>query len=128
MASNRIDLSAAAWRKSSYSNGSGGNCVEVAEGFVGAARWRKSSHSNGSGGDCVEVADGFVGAARWRKSSYSNTSGGDCVEVADDLPGVVPVRDSKVPDGPVVTVSARAWVPFVAAVKGAGAGAERCSS
>ncbi|WP_149184056.1 DUF397 domain-containing protein [Streptomyces sp. TRM49041] len=91
MASNRIDLSAAVWRKSSYSNGSGGNCVEVAEGFVGAARWRKSSYSNGSGGDCVEVVD--------------------------DHPGIVPVRDSKVPDGPVVALSARAWVPFIAAVK-----------
>ncbi|MCH0538082.1 DUF397 domain-containing protein [Streptomyces sp. MUM 203J] len=91
MVSNRIDLSAAFWRKSSYSNGSGGNCVEVAEDFVDAAFWRKSSYSNGSGGDCVEVAD--------------------------DLPGVVPVRDSKVPDGPIVTVSARAWAPFVAALK-----------
>ncbi|MEU7013248.1 DUF397 domain-containing protein [Streptomyces sp. NPDC046385] len=29
MASSRIDLSAATWRKSSYSNTSGGNCVEV---------------------------------------------------------------------------------------------------
>ncbi|MFF4017836.1 DUF397 domain-containing protein [Streptomyces sp. NPDC001843] len=30
MASTRIDLSTALWRKSSYSNGSGGECVEVA--------------------------------------------------------------------------------------------------
>ncbi|MGW7252721.1 DUF397 domain-containing protein [Streptomyces sp. NPDC054834] len=30
MASTRIDLSTALWRKSSYSNGSGGDCVEVA--------------------------------------------------------------------------------------------------
>lgn len=37
------------WRKSSHSNGSGGDCVEV-------AMWRKSSRSNGSGGACVEVA------------------------------------------------------------------------
>jgi hypothetical protein len=40
----------AAWRKSSYSGSSGGNCVEVAP-------WRKSSYSGSSGGDCVEVAD-----------------------------------------------------------------------
>ncbi|MBQ1094594.1 DUF397 domain-containing protein [Streptomyces sp. b94] len=33
MASNRIDLSDALWTKSSYSNGSGGDCVEVAEGI-----------------------------------------------------------------------------------------------
>ncbi|WP_373562682.1 DUF397 domain-containing protein [Streptomyces sp. sk226] len=24
--------------------------------------WRKSSYSNSDGGDCVEVADGFAGA------------------------------------------------------------------
>lgn len=33
------------WRKSSYSGGNGGGCVEV-------GIWRKSSHS---GGNCVEV-------------------------------------------------------------------------
>ena len=34
----------ATWRKSSYSGGSGGDCVEVAS-------WRKSSYSGGSGGN-----------------------------------------------------------------------------
>ncbi|MEV0924672.1 DUF397 domain-containing protein [Streptomyces spongiicola] len=116
-ASIRIDLSTVAWRKSSYSNGDGGNCVEVAEGFLGAARWRKSSYSNGSGGNCVEVAEGFLGAARWRKSSHGNGSGGDCVEVADGLAGVVPVRDSKLPDGPLLMVQARAWASFVRTLK-----------
>ncbi|MFB7632898.1 DUF397 domain-containing protein [Streptomyces sp. NPDC056149] len=29
--SNRIDLSTAAWRKSSYSNGDGANCIEVSD-------------------------------------------------------------------------------------------------
>ncbi len=67
---------------------------------VSAALWRKSSHSNGTGGDCVEVGEGFLGAALWRKSSHSNGAGGECVEVADGLPGVVPVRDSKDPTGP----------------------------
>ncbi|MFD7065886.1 DUF397 domain-containing protein [Streptomyces sp. NPDC059913] len=38
------------WFKSSYSDSSGGNCVEV------AFDWHKSSYSNASGGDCVEVA------------------------------------------------------------------------
>ncbi|MCH0540402.1 DUF397 domain-containing protein [Streptomyces sp. MUM 203J] len=60
--------------------------------------------------------DGLKGAL-WRKSSYSNGDGGNCVEVADDVPDVVPVRDSKVPGGSVVTVTARAWAPFVAALK-----------
>ncbi|MFE2500339.1 DUF397 domain-containing protein [Streptomyces globisporus] len=38
------------WFKSSYSNPSGGDCIEV------AFDWRTSSYSNASGGDCVEVA------------------------------------------------------------------------
>ncbi|MFE3682891.1 DUF397 domain-containing protein [Streptomyces sp. NPDC059095] len=87
---------------------------------LSAAFWRKSSYSNGSGGDCLEVAEGFLGAARWRKSSYSNASGGDCVEVADNLPGVVPVRDSKTPNSPALIIAASAWAPFVEAVKGTG--------
>ncbi|MDN3020335.1 DUF397 domain-containing protein [Streptomyces sp. S.PB5] len=77
------------------------------------ASWRKSSYSNGEGGDCVEAAYDFPGAARWRKSSYSNGEGGSCVEVADGFPGVVPVRDSKVVDGPVLVVGAAAWGAFV---------------
>jgi hypothetical protein len=59
-----------------------------------------------------------LSAATWRSSSYSNGDGGNCLEVADDFPGLVPVRDSKVPDGDVVVVSARAWAPFVEALKG----------
>ncbi|MEU0854737.1 DUF397 domain-containing protein [Streptomyces griseofuscus] len=55
--------------------------------------------------------------ALWLKSSYSNGSGGDCVEVADNVPGVVPVRDSKLPDGPALLLTATAWAPFVASLK-----------
>ncbi|MDX6758690.1 DUF397 domain-containing protein [Streptomyces sp. F8] len=58
-----------------------------------------------------------LSAATWRRSSYSNGTGGECVEVADGLSGVVPVRDSKRPDGGVVVVSAAAWVPFVASLR-----------
>ncbi|NYH52213.1 hypothetical protein HNR06_001802 [Nocardiopsis arvandica] len=39
------------WRKSSYSNPDGPQCVEVWD-------WHKSSYSGGSGGNCVEVAEG----------------------------------------------------------------------
>lgn len=81
------------------------------------ARWRKSSYSNGEGGDCVEVAYDFPGAARWRKSTYSNGEGGSCVEVADGVPGVVPVRDSKVPSGDVLVIGAGAWAEFIAAIR-----------
>ncbi|MFJ8659016.1 DUF397 domain-containing protein [Streptomyces sp. NPDC093795] len=81
------------------------------------AHWFKSSYSNASGGDCVEVSYDFAGAA-WRKSSYSNGDGGDCVEVLDDVPGVVPVRDSKNPTGPALIVPAAAWSAFVAGIAG----------
>ncbi|GHJ27854.1 DUF397 domain-containing protein [Streptomyces hygroscopicus] len=49
----------------------------------------------------------------WRKSSYSNQEGGNCVEVADGIPGVVPVRDSKRPDGPALVFPAASWTAFV---------------
>lgn len=39
-----------AWFKSSYSDGEGGECLEV------AYTWRKSSYSGGEGGECLEVA------------------------------------------------------------------------
>ncbi|MEU2432824.1 DUF397 domain-containing protein [Streptomyces sp. NPDC007861] len=39
-----------AWFKSSYSSGSGDDCVEV------ALSWHKSSYSSSGSGDCVEVA------------------------------------------------------------------------
>lgn len=54
-----------------------------------------------------------LSTAQWRRSSYSNGEGGSCVEIADDLPDVVPVRDSKVPTGPVLLVTAGAWDTFV---------------
>ncbi|MFE2046909.1 DUF397 domain-containing protein [Streptomyces sp. NPDC059459] len=50
----------------------------------------------------------------WRRSSYSGSNGGECVEVAEGHPtDSVPVRDSKNPSGPVVTVGAHAWQAFV---------------
>ncbi|MER6148906.1 DUF397 domain-containing protein [Streptomyces hirsutus] len=75
-------------------------------------QWRKSSYSGSTGGDCVEctVTDG----AAWRTASYSGSTGGECVEVAAGCPtGAVPVRDSKNPTGPVLTISAPAWQTFV---------------
>ncbi|ATL27638.1 DUF397 domain-containing protein [Streptomyces formicae] len=54
-----------------------------------------------------------LSTARWRKSSYSNGQGGDCVEVADGVPRVVPVRDSKVPQGPTLVIGAKAWSTFI---------------
>ncbi|MFF7179400.1 DUF397 domain-containing protein [Streptomyces sp. NPDC008121] len=45
-----------AWRKSSYSGGSSGECLEVSD------AWRKSSYSGGSSGDCLEVNDAACSA------------------------------------------------------------------
>ncbi|WP_413810362.1 DUF397 domain-containing protein [Streptomyces sp. OE57] len=56
--------------------------------------------------------------ASWRKSSYSNNDGGVCVEVADNLPGIVPVRDSKNPDGPALRFPNDSWSAFIASLKG----------
>ncbi|MFI8911599.1 DUF397 domain-containing protein [Streptomyces sp. NPDC053513] len=56
--------------------------------------------------------------ARWFKSSYSNGEGGNCVEVSYDVTDLVPVRDSKVPDGPALVVAAAAWSAFVSGLKG----------
>ncbi|UGY92377.1 DUF397 domain-containing protein [Streptomyces gobiensis] len=86
----------------------------------GAARWRKSSYSGGSNGECLEVAEDFPGAALWRKSSYSGGSNGDCLEVAEDFPGIVPVRDSKNIHGPALAFPAEAWVAFISDVKRGG--------
>jgi hypothetical protein len=53
----------------------------------------------------------------WRRSS-SSTGNGECVEVAALPDGTVGVRDSKDPDGPVLTFTRaemRAWLQGVRA-------------
>ncbi|MFC5214435.1 DUF397 domain-containing protein [Streptomyces coerulescens] len=72
------------WFKSSYSDGGGGDCVEV------AYAWRKSSYSDSSGGACLEVAP--------------------CPHAS----ATIHIRDSKNPDGPNLTVSGKAWAAFIA--------------
>ncbi|UNS98663.1 DUF397 domain-containing protein [Streptomyces tubbatahanensis] len=49
----------------------------------------------------------------WRKSSYSGASNGNCVEVSDGYSAVVPVRDSKNPEGPALVFGCAAWSLFV---------------
>lgn len=41
------DLSTARWRKSTYSNGSGGDCLEVADGVTGVVPVRDSKNPHG---------------------------------------------------------------------------------
>ncbi|MGW1672793.1 DUF397 domain-containing protein [Streptomyces sp. NPDC002324] len=55
--------------------------------------------------------------AVWRKSSYTNGEGGNCVEIAEGFPGVMPVRDSKRPEGPAIVFAVGGWSSFVSAVK-----------
>lgn len=76
------------------------------------AAWRKSSRSGGNGGECVEVAAVDVARDAWRKSSRSAGQGGSCVE-ATPTTARVAVRDSKDPQGPALLVSAREWRAFV---------------
>ena len=54
---------------------------------------------------------------RWFKSSYSDSGGGACLEVAacpHTPTATIHIRDSKNPDGPIVTVSGGAWAEFLA--------------
>jgi Domain of unknown function (DUF397) len=61
-------------------------------------------------------------AVIWRKSSYSGSYGGDCVEVVALRDQSLAVRDSKDPDGPMLTFTRAEWRTFISAVK---AGAHR---
>jgi hypothetical protein len=79
--------------------------------------WRKSTYSGGESGNCLEVSDAY---AAWRKSSYSGGDSGNCLEVNDACTAHVPVRDSKNPTGPAVVFAPTAWAPFVDAVKAGG--------
>jgi hypothetical protein len=83
-----MDLTRAAWRKSSYSTDT--NCVEVA--LTGAV-WRKASFS-ANAGNCVEVARNVPGE-----------------------PGIVAIRDSKNPDGPNLIITAAAWRQFTTTLR-----------
>lgn len=47
MRAGRADLSNASWRKSTYSNGQGGDCVEVADNIPGLTPVRDSKNPTG---------------------------------------------------------------------------------
>ncbi|MFG2085910.1 DUF397 domain-containing protein [Spirillospora sp. NPDC048824] len=73
--------------------------------------WRKSSRSGSEGQSCVEVV------SIWRKSSYSGGEGQECVEVtALSGPGVG-MRDSKDPDGPMLSIAPSAWVSLLGGIR-----------
>ncbi|CAM5687619.1 DUF397 domain-containing protein [Kitasatospora aureofaciens] len=54
--------------------------------------------------------------AVWIKSTRSNGQSA-CVEIAFLDNDIVPVRDSKDPNGPALAFPAEAWTAFVAAIK-----------
>jgi hypothetical protein len=61
-----------------------------------------------------------LAAAVWVKSSYSEGNGGACIEFSRTLirtHDVIPVRDSKVPQGSTLIVPIDGWSTFVSAVK-----------
>ncbi|MGW2038410.1 DUF397 domain-containing protein [Streptomyces virginiae] len=63
---------------------------------LSAAIWHKSSYSGGDGGECLEIAT-------WRKSTHGQAGGST----------PVPVRDSKVENGPHLTFGGPAWKAFL---------------
>lgn len=77
--------------------------------------WRKSSYSGigdeNGGGNCLEAL------ATWRKSSHSGfgdeNGGGNCLEVNDTTPTRIRVRDSKHPQGPVLTLPSSSWASLL---------------
>jgi hypothetical protein len=52
----------------------------------------------------------------FRKSSYSNQTG-DCIEVGALPDGGLAVRDSKDPEGGILTFSATAFTSLISAIK-----------
>lgn len=65
----------------------------------------------------AHTTEPVVPESAWFKSSYSSGGGGECVEVAAAVAEVF-IRDSKHPDGPVLTVGPSAWEGFVGLVGG----------
>lgn len=55
-------------------------------------------------------------AFEFEKSTYSSGNG-ECVEVATNLIDTVAVRDSKVPEGPVLQFPAGPWADFLGQTK-----------
>ncbi|WP_251093923.1 DUF397 domain-containing protein [Streptomyces sp. Caat 7-52] len=58
-----------------------------------------------------------LSTAVWHKSSYSGGGGDNCLEVTRDLPALIPVRDSKTPEGPKLFFSSVAWAAFTSSFK-----------
>jgi hypothetical protein len=71
----------------------------------GGLVWRKASRCTDA--TCVQVT--------WWKSSYSTVNG--CIEVRHDQDRIL-IRDSKDPQGPVLSFTAEKWRAFTVGVRG----------
>ncbi|GAA2114598.1 DUF397 domain-containing protein [Kitasatospora saccharophila] len=61
-----------------------------------------------------------LSGAHWSKSSYSGNNGGNCVEASHTFAttaGIVPVRDSKDPEGPALLFPNTTWQTFLTGLK-----------
>lgn len=61
-------------------------------------------------------------SGEWISSTYSQSNGGECVEWIPSYAsthGVVPVRDSKTPRGPILTLTPTAFAGLVRFAKAA---------
>jgi hypothetical protein len=56
-------------------------------------------------------------ARRWVKSSHSGPTGGNCVEIASLGSRRVAVRDSRIPDGPMLIFTVQQWQDFASGTK-----------
>ena len=79
------------------------------------AAWRKSSYSNGSGGSCVEVATMRIKSPRL--GGQTSTEPAALAGQADGGTRIVAVRDSKDRHGPVLTFGPAEWRAFATGVK-----------
>ena len=77
--------------------------------------WRKSSYSNGSGGSCVEVATMLIKTTRL--GGQTGTESAVLADKADCGTRIVAVRDSKDRQGPVMIFGSAEWRAFAAGVK-----------
>ncbi|TMR00006.1 DUF397 domain-containing protein [Actinomadura soli] len=57
-----------------------------------------------------------LSAAAWRKASRSNESGDACVEMTS-TPDTILIRDSKLPDGPMLVMDRSDFQSFVTTLK-----------
>ncbi|QKW19407.1 DUF397 domain-containing protein [Kitasatospora sp. NA04385] len=61
-----------------------------------------------------------LSTAAWSKSSHSGENGGNCVETSRTFAtttGIVPVRDSKDPEGPALLFPTTTWQTFLTSLK-----------